>query len=159
MPDIHLARDLIRQSKRLVIFTGAGVSADSGIPTFRSSGGDSFWGKYSPEQLATPEGFRADPELVYDWYTWRRSQLRVVQPNAAHQAIARWQAEKNAIVITQNIDGLHERLAPTARRSCDFMAVSRKIVALHALTSRRSTFTPRRRCATARSVRRTCGPP
>lgn len=106
------ARHLIANAHRLVIFTGAGVSADSGIPTFRGSGDSSFWGKYDPRTLATPQGFAENPQLVYDWYTWRRSQLRLVQPNAAHHAIAHWQKTKRAAVITQNVDGLHERLAP-----------------------------------------------
>jgi NAD-dependent deacetylase len=109
---IERARKLIAASQRLVVFTGAGVSADSGVPTFRGHGGESFWGKYDPMQLASPQGFRANPQLVYDWYTWRRSQLVAVQPNAAHTTIARWQREKRAIVITQNVDGLHERVAP-----------------------------------------------
>jgi NAD-dependent deacetylase len=112
--DIERARELIAAAERLVVFTGAGVSADSGIPTFRGSGDNSFWGKYDPQQLATPEGFATDPQLVYDWYNWRRSQLAHVQPNAAHHAIAGWQKTKRATVITQNVDGLHERLASPA---------------------------------------------
>ena len=112
MTDLDKARSLVASAKRLVVFTGAGVSADSGVPTFRGSGDNSFWTKYSPEELATPEGFRADPQLVYDFYTWRRTQLAAIQPNPAHHAIARWQRDHGAVVITQNVDGLHERLAP-----------------------------------------------
>ncbi|HEX2971947.1 MAG TPA: NAD-dependent deacylase [Tepidisphaeraceae bacterium] len=106
------ARRLIAAAQQLVVFTGAGVSADSGVPTFRGHSGESFWGKYDAAALATPQGFRANPQLVYDWYSWRRSQLVSIQPNAAHRAIARWQETKGAIVVTQNIDGLHEELAP-----------------------------------------------
>jgi NAD-dependent deacetylase len=105
------ARELIANSVRPVIFTGAGVSADSGVPTFRGAAADALWGRYDPRQLASPQGFARDPKLVYDWYTWRRSQLAKVEPNPAHHAIARLQ-ERGAIVITQNVDGLHERVAP-----------------------------------------------
>jgi len=110
--EINKARDLLARAERLVIFTGAGVSADSGIPTFRGSGDSSFWGRYDPRALATPEGFAENPRLVYDWYNWRRSQLRAIQPNPAHHAIAHWQRTRRAALITQNVDGLHERLAP-----------------------------------------------
>ncbi|HEY2586393.1 MAG TPA: NAD-dependent deacylase [Tepidisphaeraceae bacterium] len=105
------ARDLITNAVRPVIFTGAGASADSGVPTFRGAAADALWGKYDPRQLASPQGFARDPKLVYDWYTWRRAQLAKVEPNAAHHAIARLQ-ERGAVVITQNVDGLHERVAP-----------------------------------------------
>lgn len=111
MTPIDRAREIIAEARRLVVFTGAGVSADSGVPTFRGASGDSFWGKYDPMQLASPQGFSADPNLVYDWYNWRRGNLVSVQPNAAHRAIAVLQ-ERGATVITQNVDGLHERVAP-----------------------------------------------
>lgn len=101
----------IASAQRLVVFTGAGASADSGIPTFRGASQDALWGKFNPQQLASPQGFASDPKLVYDWYNWRRSQLAAVQPNPAHDAIARWQ-QRGAVVITQNVDGLHERAAP-----------------------------------------------
>jgi NAD-dependent deacetylase len=105
------ARQILAAAQRLVVFTGAGVSADSGVPTFRGSSTDALWGKYDPYQLASPQGFAADPKLVYDWYNWRRSQLAKIHPNPAHHAIATLQA-KGAVVITQNVDGLHERVAP-----------------------------------------------
>ena len=108
---ISQAGRIVKQAKRLVVFTGAGVSADSGVPTFRGAAADALWGKYDPRQLASPQGFARDPKLVYDWYTWRRSQLAKVEPNPAHQTIARWQ-KNGAVVITQNVDGLHERCAP-----------------------------------------------
>jgi NAD-dependent deacetylase len=108
------ARDLLRAAERLVVFTGAGVSADSGVPTFRGASADALWGRYDPYQLASPQGFAADPKLVYDWYKWRRSQLAAVRPNAGHHAIAALQRAKGAgaTLITQNVDGLHERAAP-----------------------------------------------
>ena len=108
---ISAAREILSAAKRLVIFTGAGVSADSGVPTFRGASADALWEKYDPHQLASPRGFAADPQLVYDWYNWRRGQLANVQPNAAHHAIAALQS-RGAAVVTQNVDGLHERVAP-----------------------------------------------
>jgi NAD-dependent deacetylase len=81
-----------------------------GVPTFRGAA-DALWGEYDPHQLASPQGFARDPKLVYDWYTWRRSQLARIEPNPAHHTIARWQG-RGAVVITQNVDGLHERCAP-----------------------------------------------
>jgi NAD-dependent deacetylase len=112
MNDLNAARDILASSRRLVIFTGAGVSADSGVPTFRGASADALWGKYDAYQLASPTGFAADPALVYDWYNWRRSQLAAIQPNPAHHAIATLQS-RGAMVITQNVDGLHERVAPS----------------------------------------------
>src|SRR5688572_14041276 len=90
--------------RRVVVFTGAGVSADSGIPTFRGEGG--LWRNYRAEDLATPDAFRRDPLLVWEWYEWRRGLIRAAQPNAAHEAIARL---PRAPVVTQNVDGLHAR--------------------------------------------------
>lgn len=90
--------------RKVVVFTGAGVSADSGIPTFRGPGG--LWRDYRPEDLATPAAFRRDPVLVWEWYEWRRGLIRAAQPNAAHEAIARL---SSASVVTQNVDGLHAR--------------------------------------------------
>jgi len=87
-----------------VVLTGAGVSADSGIPTFRGEGG--LWRNYRPEDLATAAAFARDPLLVWEWYEWRRSIVREAKPNAAHLAIARI---PNALVVTQNVDGLHQR--------------------------------------------------
>ena len=89
---------------RVVVFTGAGVSADSGIPTFRGAGG--LWRNFRPEDLATPEAFQRDPALVWEWYEWRRDLIRKAEPNAAHTAIARL---PRAVVVTQNVDGLHAR--------------------------------------------------
>ncbi|HYR30062.1 MAG TPA: NAD-dependent deacylase [Thermoanaerobaculia bacterium] len=96
----------IRQKtpKRVVVFTGAGVSADSGIPTFRGAGG--LWRTYRSEDLATAEAFRNDPRLVWEWYEWRRELIRNAKPNAAHEAIARLD---EAVVVTQNVDNLHAR--------------------------------------------------
>src|SRR5437763_16310102 len=93
--------------RRIVVFTGAGVSADSGIPTFR--GEDGLWRNFRAEDLATPEAFARDPELVWQWYEWRRGIISAAEPNAAHRAIARLD---DAVVITQNVDGLHARAGP-----------------------------------------------
>ena len=95
-------------SKRLVVLTGAGVSAESGVPTFR--GKDGLWKDHRPEQLATPQAFEKDPELVWDWYHWRRNLVREVSPNPAHYAIAELEKRiPDFALITQNVDGLHLR--------------------------------------------------
>lgn len=98
---------------RIVALTGAGVSAESGIPTFRDSHG--LWEGYDPMEIATPEAFAADPELVHRFYDARRAALRHVEPNAAHLALARLERSlgESLTVITQNIDDLHERAGST----------------------------------------------
>lgn len=95
--------------QRIVILTGAGVSAESGLATFRDSGG--LWEKHDPMTIATPEAFRRDPALVYRFYNARRNQLRDVSPNAAHRALARLQQDfaGEVFLVTQNVDDLHER--------------------------------------------------
>jgi NAD-dependent deacetylase len=116
MSSIEEAVHAIRTARprRIVVLTGAGVSADSGIPTFRGAGG--LWRNFRPEELATPEAFRHDPALVWEWYEWRRKLVREAKPNAAHEALARL---PGTVVVTQNVDGLHAR------------AGSRDVVELH----------------------------
>jgi len=95
-------------NRRVLVLTGAGVSAESGIPTFR--GKDGYWRKLDPIKLATPEAFARDPELVWQWYRERRHSIRDAQPNAAHQAIANLaQRADEFLLVTQNVDDLHER--------------------------------------------------
>lgn len=93
--------------KKLVILSGAGISAESGISTFRDAGG--LWDKYPVEQVATPEGYAANPALVIRFYNERRKQLLNVEPNKAHRIIADLEQNYQVSVITQNIDNLHER--------------------------------------------------
>ena len=97
----------VSHAKRLTALTGAGVSAASGIPTFR--GADGLWNQRRAETLATPEAFENDPRLVWEWYDWRRGMIRDAQPNAAHHVLAQWTRERSLSLITQNVDGLHER--------------------------------------------------
>ena len=104
---------------RIVVLTGAGISAESGVPTFRapnsSEESDGLWCGHRVEAVATPEGFAADPALVQDFYNQRRRQLREVEPNAAHHALARLAASPHEVlVITQNVDDLHDRAHATA---------------------------------------------
>src|SRR5262245_64229871 len=100
---------------RVLVLTGAGVSAESGIPTFR--GKDGYWRNLDPTKLATPEAFARDPQLVWDWYRERRERIRSARPNAAHQAIARLaQHTDEFLLVTQNVDDLHARAGiPTQR--------------------------------------------
>lgn len=110
--------DFLRKAKKVSVLTGAGISAESGIPTFR--GEDGLWNKYRAEELATPQAFAKDPVLVWEWYNWRREIIGKAKPNKGHITIAKWENLFPSFwVITQNIDGLHR------------LAGSRNIVELH----------------------------
>src|SRR5258705_8308290 len=101
-------RDRVRAAERVVVFSGAGVSRESGLDTFRGAGG--LWERLRPEELAPPEAFRADPAKVWRWYAWRYRQASEAAPNPAHHAIARLGTLfPSARVVTQNVDGLHQR--------------------------------------------------
>lgn len=117
MDDLQRARDIVARARRIVALTGAGVSAESGVPTFRGAGG--LWRSYRPEELATPEAFRRDPHLVWEWYDWRRGVIAEARPNAAHTALVLLEDRAALVLVTQNVDGLHR------------LAGSRDIVALH----------------------------
>lgn len=97
--------------KNLVVLTGAGMSAESGISTFRDS--DGLWERYPVEQVATPEGYAANPKLVIDFYNERRKQLLEVKPNRGHELLAELGQNFNVTIITQNVDNLHERAGST----------------------------------------------
>ncbi|HUQ89945.1 MAG TPA: NAD-dependent deacylase [Vicinamibacterales bacterium] len=100
--------DRLHSDARITVLTGAGVSAASGVPTFR--GADGLWKNFRPETLATAEAFGRDPKLVWEWYAWRRFRIAACDPNAAHRVLADWSRRfKNFRLITQNVDGLHER--------------------------------------------------
>jgi len=116
----------LREALHVVVFTGAGVSAESGVSTFRDAL-TGLWARFDPMQLATPEAFLADSELVWGWYEWRRQLLLQAQPNPAHRAIVELaQRVPKLTVVTQNVDDLHER------------AGSRDVLHLHG-----SIFNPR----------------
>jgi NAD-dependent deacetylase len=103
----------LESARSVAVLTGAGVSAESGVPTFR--GADGLWRQYRAEDLATPEAFSRDPKLVWEWYDWRRQLIAKCQPNPAHYAIAFLERQaRKLLLITQNVDGLH-RLAGSVR--------------------------------------------
>jgi NAD-dependent deacetylase len=106
--DLRRAAEALRRAERVAALTGAGVSAESGVPTFRGAGG--LWEGYRIEEVATPFAFRRDPALVWRFYNMRRTNLRSVQPNAGHRALValedRWGSDRFTL-ITQNVDGLH----------------------------------------------------
>ena len=113
------ARHRLRTAQRVVALTGAGISAESGVPTFRDAQ-TGLWAKYRAEELATPEAFLANPRLVWNWYVWRRQLTDAAQPNPGHAALAQFQERFSAFtLITQNVDGLHAR------------AGSRDVIELH----------------------------
>ncbi|MBT8243942.1 NAD-dependent deacylase [Winogradskyella sp.] len=97
--------------KHIVVLTGAGISAESGVKTFRETGG--LWEGHDVMQVASPQGFRNNPELVLDFYNQRRRQLKEVRPNAAHVALAQLEKEYQISIVTQNVDDLHERAGST----------------------------------------------
>jgi NAD-dependent deacetylase len=108
----------LKGARRVVALTGAGISAESGVPTFRGAGG--LWRRFRAEDLATPEAFARDPALVWEWYGWRRSQIATALPNAGHLVLARFESRfPDFLLLTQNVDGLHRR------------AGSRSLVELH----------------------------
>jgi NAD-dependent deacetylase len=112
------ASDRLREAMRVLVLTGAGISAESGVPTFRGPGG--LWRDYRPEDLATAEAFERDPRLVWEWYDWRRQRVALARPNAAHEALVRLENRvPEMLVVTQNVDGLHDA------------AGSRRVVELH----------------------------
>jgi len=109
---LYEARARLASARAITILTGAGISADSGVPTFR--GADGLWRNFRAEELATPEAFERDPRLVWEWYSWRRELIATKQPNDAHRAIASLESRvKNFWLITQNVDGLHRAAGST----------------------------------------------
>jgi NAD-dependent deacetylase len=104
--DLGLVREKLAAAQSVVVLTGAGISADSGVPTFR--GADGLWRNFRAEDLATPAAFERDPRLVWEWYNWRREVIATKQPNAAHEIIAEIERQHAQFrLITQNVDGLH----------------------------------------------------
>ena len=115
-------------AKSVTVLTGAGVSAESGVPTFREAQ-TGLWAKYSPEELATPRAFRRHPRLVWEWYEWRRKLVADARPNPAHLALAELEnLFPRFHLVTQNVDGLHQR------------AGSRRVIELHGNITRTKCF-------------------
>jgi NAD-dependent deacetylase len=107
--DVASARVWLREARAIAVLTGAGMSAESGVPTFRDAQ-TGLWAKFRPEELATESAFRANPTRVWDWYATRRELMKDVRPNAGHLALARFQQRHpgRLTLITQNVDGLHQ---------------------------------------------------
>jgi len=105
---MHAVREWLQQARSVAVLTGAGVSAESGVPTFRGAHG--LWKQYRAEDLATPGAFARDPKLVWEWYDWRRGLIAQTKPNPAHFALAQLEQRiPKFTLITQNVDGLHEQ--------------------------------------------------
>ena len=125
---IEEARDLVASARRVTVLSGAGMSAESGVPTFRDAQ-TGLWARFDPAQLASEEGFRADPPLVWRWYAWRRDAVARAQPNAGHVALAQAAARfERLCIVTQNVDGLHRR------------AGSRDVIEIHGSIARTLCF-------------------
>ncbi|CUQ67696.1 SIR2 family NAD-dependent protein deacylase [Candidatus Nitrospira inopinata] len=104
--DLKLLKRRLIEARAVVVLTGAGISADSGVPTFR--GADGLWRTHRAEELATPEAFERDPRLVWEWYNWRRELIAAIRPNDAHYALVELEKRRERFwLITQNVDGLH----------------------------------------------------
>jgi NAD-dependent deacetylase len=117
----------MRSARSILVLTGAGASAESGVPTFRGQGG--LWREFRPEELATPEAFARNPKLVWEWYMWRRELVRQASPNYGHYALAALEAEfEEFTLVTQNVDGLHQR------------AGSRNVIEIHGNIMRSRCF-------------------
>ncbi|PID84706.1 MAG: NAD-dependent protein deacylase [Chloroflexi bacterium] len=121
--------EAIRSAKQIVSLTGAGISAESGVPTFRQAQ-TGLWAQYDPQELATPHAFRRNPKLVWEWYAWRRELVSQAVPNAGHRALVTLEEHvPQFTLITQNVDGLHEQ------------AGSRHVIELHGNLMRAKCFT------------------
>ncbi|MCP5120677.1 MAG: hypothetical protein GY953_58535, partial [bacterium] len=102
------AREWLRGANAVAVLTGAGISAESGVPTFRGAAG--LWREYRPEELATPEAFARDPKLVWEWYSWRRGLIADTKPNSGHEALVEIERRiERFALVTQNVDGLHDK--------------------------------------------------
>lgn len=118
----------LRNARHVVALTGAGISAESGVPTFRDAM-TGLWAQYNPQDLATPQAFARDPKLVWEWYAWRRELVSKVEPNAGHQALAKLERRvPRFTLITQNVDGLHQR------------AGSQRVIEIHGNVARVKCF-------------------
>lgn len=135
-------RDWVRTARHIAVLSGAGMSAESGVPTFRDAQ-TGLWAQFRPEDLATEEAFRSNPSRVWDWYEMRRGKLADVRPNAGHEAIAAFQARHpgRLAVITQNVDGLHQR------------AGSPGVLALHGNIAEDKWLDPPRACCKVEALR------
>jgi len=106
--------ELLQNARKLLVLTGAGMSAESGVPTFRDAQ-SGLWSRYRPEELATPEAFRDHPQTVWDWYAERRENIRRVRPHAGHVALAGMERHFDVLLVaTQNVDGLHQQAGSTS---------------------------------------------
>lgn len=108
VPGLEEARRLIAGAKNIFVLTGAGISAESGVPTFRDAM-TGLWEQFDPEELASEDAYRRQPALVWEWYLHRRELVAAVQPNPAHHALVALAVQKSITLITQNVDGLHQR--------------------------------------------------
>ncbi len=118
----------LRQARHIAVLTGAGISAESGVPTFREAQ-TGLWAKFNPEDLATPQAFQRNPRLVWEWYAWRRQLVAQAKPNPGHVALAQLaQLVPTLTLITQNVDGLHQQ------------AGSQNVIELHGNISRIKCF-------------------
>ena len=137
--EIASLRQRLQNARHVLVLTGAGASAESGVPTFRDAQ-TGYWAQFSPEEMASEAGFLAHPQRVWDWYQYRRDLIGRVMPNAGHVALAQWQARHpdRMTLVTQNVDGLHQR------------AGSRPVLCLHGNLMDNRWLLPPKACCDAR---------
>ena len=115
---VEAARRLLERAEKVLVLTGAGISAESGVPTFR--GEEGLWKRFRPRDLANPDAFRRDPRLVWEWYEWRRRKVAECEPNDAHRTLARAALDRSGVqIVTQNVDDLHARAARSEAADAD----------------------------------------
>jgi len=145
------AADALRRAKYPLFLSGAGISAESGVPTFR--GNEGLWSNYRAEDLATPEAFARDPHLVWDWYNWRKRLIATTQPNAAHFAMHRIaQKLPNLLCATQNVDGLHALAGLDSILEMHGNIYRTRCTACGAFSTIRDDVTPTTPCGTCQSA-------
>lgn len=149
MTDIGRVAEQLKTASRIAVLTGAGISAESGIPTFREAQ-TGLWARFRPEDLASPEAFTRDPRTVWDWYRWRRELVDRAAPNEGHRAIAELQRRvSGTVLITQNVDGLHQSAGSTEAIELHGSIRCARCVTCHAKrewSAGESVFPPRCTC-------------
>jgi NAD-dependent deacetylase len=139
MDPLDEARSVLSAAQEIMVLTGAGISAESGVPTFRGEGG--YWRNKSYEELASPQAFAQDPRLVWEWYLMRRQTVAACRPNRAHAALADWAAWRQGVtLLTQNVDGLHEIAGSAVVRLHGSLWVNRCVACGMERDDRRTAF-------------------
>lgn len=143
--NLEIAQEKIRSARAIAVLTGAGISAESGIPTFRDAQ-TGYWARFSAHELASPQAYAQDPKLVWDWYAERFATCSSAEPNAAHTALAQLEQTKHLTLVTQNVDRLHQRAGSNNVLELHGNIVTARCEACHAIQDLEPKFTPPPTC-------------